>query len=126
MVYASDRAAGYIWCYSSRLDYGKKYCHSSPTLDEVQLQKAVARAIERYDNDDRDAFMILMKATIRDAIGLTDNTDESKLLKRRVDVLNKKMMDIVNESLAKRGSIDDRDDEFKKITDEIDSLTKRI
>lgn len=29
----------------SRLDYGKKYCHNSPTLDEVPLQQAILTAI---------------------------------------------------------------------------------
>lgn len=29
----------------SRLDYGKKYCHSSPTLDEAPLQQAIIAAL---------------------------------------------------------------------------------
>ena len=29
----------------SRLDYGKKYCHNSPTLDEAPLQQAILTAI---------------------------------------------------------------------------------
>lgn len=29
----------------SRLDYGKKYCHNSPTLDEAALQQAILTAI---------------------------------------------------------------------------------
>ena len=30
-----------VWRCVSRLDYGKKYCHSSPTLDEAPLQQAI-------------------------------------------------------------------------------------
>ena len=33
-----------VWRCVSRLDYGKKYCHSSPTLDEVPLQQAIIAA----------------------------------------------------------------------------------
>ena len=29
----------------SRLDYGKKYCHSSPTLDEAPLQQTIIAAL---------------------------------------------------------------------------------
>lgn len=34
-----------VWRYVSRLDYGKKYCHSSPTLDEAPLQQAIIAAL---------------------------------------------------------------------------------
>ena len=34
-----------VWRCVSRLDYGKKYCHSSPTLDEAPLQQAILSAI---------------------------------------------------------------------------------
>ena len=34
-----------MWRCVSRLDYGTKYCHNSPTLDEEPLQKAILAAI---------------------------------------------------------------------------------
>ena len=34
-----------VWRCVSRLDYGTKYCHSSPTLDEEPLQQAILAAI---------------------------------------------------------------------------------
>ena len=34
-----------MWRCVSRLDYGKKYCHSSPTLDEAPLQQAIIAAL---------------------------------------------------------------------------------
>lgn len=34
-----------IWRCVSRLDYGKKYCHNSPTLDEAPLQQAILAAL---------------------------------------------------------------------------------
>lgn len=34
-----------VWRCVSRLDYGKKYCHNSPTLDEALLQQAILTAI---------------------------------------------------------------------------------
>ena len=34
-----------VWRCVSRLDYGTKYCHNSPTLDEELLQRAILAAI---------------------------------------------------------------------------------
>ena len=34
-----------VWRCVSRLDYGTKYCHHSPTLDEEPLQQAILAAI---------------------------------------------------------------------------------
>lgn len=34
-----------VWRCVSRLDYGTKYCHDSPTLDEKTLQRAILAAI---------------------------------------------------------------------------------
>ena len=34
-----------VWRCVSRLDYGKRYCHNSPTLDEEPLQRAILAAI---------------------------------------------------------------------------------
>ena len=34
-----------VWRCINRLDFGKKYCHNSPTVEESILQRAVMRAI---------------------------------------------------------------------------------
>lgn len=34
-----------VWRCTSRLDYGTKYCHNSPTLDEEQLQRSILAAL---------------------------------------------------------------------------------
>ena len=40
-----------VWRCTSRLDYGKKYCKDSPTLDEKPLQQAVLAAINASMSD---------------------------------------------------------------------------
>ena len=40
-----------VWRCSSRLDYGKKYCKESPTLDESPLQQAILNAINSVMSD---------------------------------------------------------------------------
>ena len=40
-----------VWRCVSRLDHGKKYCHSSPTLDEAPLQQAIIAALNTVPPD---------------------------------------------------------------------------
>lgn len=40
-----------VWRCTSRLDYGRKYCHDSPSVDEAQLQMAILRAINTAMSD---------------------------------------------------------------------------
>ena len=40
-----------VWRCVSRLDYGKKYCHNSPTIDETVLQGAILAAINSLQSE---------------------------------------------------------------------------
>lgn len=40
-----------VWRCTSRLDYGRKYCHDSPTVNEAQLQMAILRVINDTMSD---------------------------------------------------------------------------
>ena len=115
-----------VWRCINRLDNGKKYCKKSPTLKEEELHAAVVRAINRFNQEDASAYLTLMRATIGDAIGLNGNSDEIDLLKRRIDMLNKQMLDLVNESVKNGGDIESHEDEFKELSSEIDQLQRRI
>ena len=44
-----------VWRCVSRLDYGKRYCHNSPTLDEEPLQRAILAAVNKAMNQ-KDAL----------------------------------------------------------------------
>ena len=37
-----------VWRCVSRLEFGTKYCHSSPTLDEARLHRAIVAALNEY------------------------------------------------------------------------------
>ena len=40
-----------VWRCVSRLEFGRKYCHNSPTLDEDKLHNAIVAALKRYGAD---------------------------------------------------------------------------
>lgn len=115
-----------VWRCVNRLDNGKKYCKDSITVPEEALQQAVVRALNRFNAEDEETYLALMKATIADAIGLNGGSDEIDLLERRVDALNKRMIQIVNESIASGADVESREDELREISTQISQLKSRI
>ena len=48
-----------VWRCINRLDYGKKYCHNSPTIEEGVLQEAIMDAIQRTARQNADTLQVL-------------------------------------------------------------------
>lgn len=115
-----------VWRCISRLDYGKKYCTESITVDEKALHEAIVRALNRFNIEDESTYLMLMKSTIGEAIGLNGGSDEIDLLERRIDALNKRMLDLVTLSVQEGNDAENYEDEFKSISAQIEQLSKRI
>ena len=115
-----------VWRCVSRLDYGKKYCKKSITVEEATLHGAIVRALNRFHVEDESTYLPLMKATIGEAIGINGGSEEIDLLTRRIDALNKRMLDLVNETVAAGKDVESSEDEFKGISDQIEQLDRRI
>ncbi len=115
-----------VWRCISRLDYGTNYCTDSLTVEEGVLKRAIVRALNRFNEEDGATYLTLLKATIGDALGLNGRSDEVDLLERRIDALNKRMINLVNETVQNGEDIESHEDEFKTISDEIGQLKKRI
>ena len=115
-----------VWRCISRLDYGTKHCKDSITVEEEALHGAVVRALNRFHTEDESTYLTLMKATIGEAIGINGGSEEIDLLTRRIDTLNKRMLDLVNETVAAGKDVESSEDEFKSISDQIEQLGRRI
>ena len=115
-----------VWRCISRLDYGTKHCKDSITVEEEALHGAVVRALNRFHTEDESTYLALMKATIGEAIGINGDSEEIDLLTRRIDTLNKRMLDLVNETVAAGKDVESSEDEFKGISDQIEQLNRRI
>ena len=115
-----------VWRCISRLDYGTKHCKDSITVEEEALHGAVVRALNRFHTEDESTYLALMKATIGEAIGINGGSEEIDLLTRRIDTLNKRMLDLVNETVAAGKDVESSEDEFKGISDQIEQLNRRI
>lgn len=66
-----------VWRCINRLDYGKKYCHHSPSIEESLLQDAVMRAIMQTAKQNIE---VLKTLKIHIGMGLTDEVTEDKAL----------------------------------------------
>ena len=115
-----------VWRCISRLDYGKKYCPDSITVSEAALHRAIVKALNKFNAEDESTYLMLMKSTIGDAIGLNGGSDEIDLLERRIDALNKRMLDLVSESIQEGNDAESYEEEFKSISTQIEQLNGRI
>ena len=115
-----------VWRCISRLDYGTKHCKDSISVEEEALHGAVVRALNRFHAEDESTYLTLMRATIGEAIGMNGGSEEIDLLTRRIDALNKRMLDLVNETVAAGKDVESSEDEFKSISDQIEQLNRRI
>lgn len=115
-----------VWRCISRLDYGTKYCKNSPTIEENILHQAIVRAINKFHNEDATTYKMLMKATIGEALGINTGEDEVELLKKRVKALNDRMMEMLNTCAKEGATVQDYEEDFKSIADQIGQLNRRI
>ena len=115
-----------VWRCISRLDYGTKHCKDSLTVEEAAPHGAVVRALNRFHAEDESTYLTLMKATIGEAIGINGGSEEIDLLTRRIDALNKRMLELVNETVAAGKDVESSEEEFKEISGQIEQLTRRI
>ena len=67
-----------------------------------------------------------MLGSIADAIGMNEDSDEADLLVRRLNMLNQEMMALVDMTLKAELSVDENEQKFKEISDEIAQLTERL
>lgn len=58
-----DGSKRIVWRCVSRVDYGSKYCHDSPTLDEEPLHRAILAAINSTVRD-KDSIVYNLKAAM--------------------------------------------------------------
>lgn len=72
-----------VWRCISRLDFGKKYCHHSPTMEESVLQEAIMTAIMRTAKQSADVLGTL-KLHIGMGLEVKDTEDNSLDIQIRI------------------------------------------
>lgn len=88
-----------VWRCINRLDFGKKYCHNSPTLEESVLQRAVMAAIMKIADMNAESLKMLK---LHIGMGLKnerceDNSLDIQIRIAEIDAEFKKMLDRVTD-----------------------------
>ena len=84
-----------VWRCISRLDYGKKYCHESPTVEESVLQEAIMNAIMRTANENAELLKTL-KLHIGMGLDMGESEDESLDLQIKIAEIDAEFKAMLN------------------------------
>ena len=82
-----DGKARVVWRCVSRLDYGTKYCHQSPTMDEEPLQRAIMAAINSVMDPKETICRQITEAAVEETGILPDSTMTLGEINRRREEL---------------------------------------
>lgn len=114
-----------VWRCISRLDYGKKYCKHSPSIEESVLQNAIMDAILKMSKENADVLKTL-KSHI--AIGLNADSinDNSIELQIRIAEIDTEWQKIFSATTTENENDCDRELIMEKLLTEKIQLKKRL
>ena len=110
-----------VWRCVSRLDYGTKYCHQSPTMDEEPLQRAIMAAISSVMAPKEKINGLITEAALEETGKLPNSAMTLGDINRRLEELEAEFDTLFNQS----GSIDKNTIRFSQIANEMASLKEQ-
>lgn len=112
-----DGSKRIVWRCVSRVDYGRKYCHNSPTLDEVPLQNAILAAINSNASDKSDVVYLLKSAMEKELTPISGQTMSLSDIERRLEELKAEFDKLLSEAsnIEDQSALNDR---FRSILQE--------
>lgn len=113
-----------VWRCVSRLDYGTKYCHESPTLDEEPLQRAILAAINSAMSQKSALIRQITSAMELELAPIPGKSMSLADIERRLEELSSQTRSLV----AKAAQAEDASEytsSLKAIMDEASALKER-
>jgi DNA invertase Pin-like site-specific DNA recombinase len=120
-VWAKNGRKRIVWRCVSRLDYGTKYCHSSPTLDEEPLQRAILAAINEAMGNRDEMVGQITEAMELELPPIPGQTVSLAGIQRRIGELEGQF-NLLLEQAAEQMESQDYMAQFQGITNEIAAL----
>lgn len=114
-----------VWRCINRLDYGKKYCHHSPTIEESVLQNAIVTAIMNNAQQSADVLSIL-KEHIRIGIQADEVEDNSLELLIEIAKLDEKYNALFSKMTADTEDIESIENQLIEIINKKHSLQAQV
>ena len=104
-----------VWRCVSRLDYGKKYCHNSPTLDEAPLQQAILAVLNTAMADKNSLIRQITAAMETELIPFPGDTMSLGDIECRLRVLEQQFQTLLEKATDDPAAYGGQ---FKEILDE--------
>ena len=109
-----------VWRCVSRLDYGKKYCHQSPSMDEEPLQRSILAAINSAMSQKSDLICQIVGAMEMELTPIPGETMTIAEIDHQLEALNKRFQMLLSKA-AEEGA-DTYTEQFKAIMDKTAAL----
>ncbi len=105
-TWSRDGKKKIVWRCVSRLDYGKKYCKNSPSVEESRLHNAIAAAITKKANSEEINIGVIVNHI--ESFGSQRDTDGIIQRQRRIAEIEKVIDDLarLNSDEAQSGELD--------------------
>ena len=114
-----------VWRCVSRLEFGTKYCHNSPTLDESRLHNAILAAMNEYAAIRQEVCPDVL-AMVEEAKRAMSQAGTMLLeLKKRMDAVSQEQSDVLDRLLANMADAE-LNARMKALTDEKEALKAQI
>lgn len=109
-----------VWRCVSRVEYGTKYCKTSPTMDESVLQQAIMEAINSAMSHKEELVQNITDTLIQEVIAAPDSTVTLGEIKRRLEELEAEFDKMLADPPSE--NIETYMNRFQAIKDEMASL----
>ena len=113
-----------VWRCVSRLDYGTKYCHNSPTMDEGQLQRSILAAINSTMSQKHTLIRQITGAMELELLPCSGGDMSMADMDRRMAELETQFQELLQQ-VADGGGYEAYTEQFKAIAEETASLKER-
>ncbi len=113
-----------VWRCDNRLKHGSKRCKRSPALKEPILHDAIMEAIGSVVEDQGEFVQAFRENVIR-IIGNYSASAEPTEYDEQIPKLQKKMLDLIEESAGQQMAEADFDKEYRIIADQMKELKKK-
>ena len=114
-----------VWRCVSRLDYGKKYCEKSPTIDEEKLHTGIMSIINSM-LEEKDALRTILYGTIAEIMNAPNSDKEIINISDQIDKINKEIINMITKGVEERRDRTEIEEECKSKYKEVSELQEHL
>lgn len=113
-----------VWRCVSRLDYGAKYCHNSPTVDEARLQSAILAALNSAMSEKKVLINQIAGAMEVEMFPAHDTSMSIAGINARLAALEKEFQALLEKAAGDFGS-ESYTEDFRSLAEEMAALKEK-